>query len=80
MTPSPPKKVPLLFLLVTAFLFAMGISLVFPVLPYIVAKYVPQISQQAAVIGVLGATYAFISFSRLRCWVPSVTPTDAAPS
>ncbi len=62
MTPSPPKKVPLLFLLVTAFLFAMGISLVFPVLPYIVAKYVPQISQQAAVIGVLGATYAFISF------------------
>jgi len=62
MTPSPPKKVPLLFLLVTAFLFAMGISLVFPVLPYIVARYVPQVSQQAAVIGVLGATYAFISF------------------
>ena len=62
MTPSPPKKVPLLFLLVTAFLFAMGISLVFPVLPYIVARYVPQVSQQAAVIGVLGAAYAFISF------------------
>ena len=59
---TPPKKVPLLFLLVTAFLFAMGISLVFPVLPYIVARYVPQVSQQAAVIGLLGAAYAFISF------------------
>ena len=62
MTQSPPKKVPLLFLLVTAFLFAMGISLVFPVLPYIVARYVPNVQQQAAVIGVLGAAYAFISF------------------
>ena len=58
----PVKKVPLLFLLVTAFLFAMGISLVFPVLPFIVAKYVPQVSQQAAIIGLLGAAYAFISF------------------
>ena len=62
MTQSPPNKVPLLFLLVTAFLFAMGISLVFPVLPYIVAGYVPNVQQQAAVIGVLGAAYAFISF------------------
>lgn len=59
---SPPKKAPLLFMLVTAFLFSVGISLVFPVLPYIVAKYVPQISQQAAMIGLLGAAYAFLSF------------------
>ena len=58
----PAKRAPLLFLLITAFLFAMGISLVFPVLPFIVAKYVPQVSQQAAVIGLLGAAYAFISF------------------
>lgn len=49
-------------MLVTAFLFATGISIVFPVLPFIVAKYVPQVSQQAAVIGVLGAAYAFCSF------------------
>ena len=62
MTESPPQKVPLLFLLVTAFLFAMGISLVFPVLPFIVARYVPQVSQQAIVIGLLGAAYAFLSF------------------
>ncbi len=58
----PAKKAPLLFLLVTAFLFATGISLIFPVLPFIVARYVPQVSQQAAVIGLLGAAYAFISF------------------
>ena len=58
----PAKKAPLIFLLITAFLFATGISIVFPVLPYIVAKYVPQVSQQAAVIGLLGAAYAFFSF------------------
>lgn len=62
MTESPPNKAPLLFLLITAFLFATGISLVFPVLPYIVARYVPQVSQQAAMIGLLGAAYAFFSF------------------
>ena len=56
------KKAPLLFLLITAFLFATGISIVFPVLPFIVAKYVPQVSQQAAMIGFLGAAYAFLSF------------------
>ena len=62
MNESPPQKVPLLFLLITAFLFAMGISLVFPVLPFIVTKYVPQVSRQASVIGLLGAAYAFLSF------------------
>jgi DHA1 family tetracycline resistance protein-like MFS transporter len=59
---SPVTKVPILFLLVTAFLFSVGISLVFPVLPFVVVKYVPQASQQAAVIGFLGAAYAFFSF------------------
>lgn len=58
----PAKKAPLLFLLITAFLFATGISIVFPVLPFMVAKYVPQVSQQAATIGLLGAAYAFFSF------------------
>lgn len=62
MNESSPKVSPLLFLLVTAFLFATGISLVFPVLPFIVARYVPQVSSQAAMIGLLGASYAFCSF------------------
>lgn len=29
----------------------MGLSLVFPVLPFIVMEYVPDVHQQAAVIG-----------------------------
>ena len=54
-TSSPRKRPPILFLMFTAFLFSMGISLVFPVLPFIVAKYVPDLHQQAVVIGWLAA-------------------------
>ena len=57
-----PKRPPILFLLFTAFLFSMGLSLVFPVLPFVVAKYVPDIHQQATVIGWLAAIYAFLTF------------------
>ncbi|THF69428.1 TCR/Tet family MFS transporter [Deinococcus sp. Arct2-2] len=60
--PTAAPKAPLLFMLITAFLFAMGIGLVFPVLPFIVASYVPNVGQQAAVIGLLGAAYALCSF------------------
>ncbi|WP_189089479.1 MFS transporter [Deinococcus ruber] len=56
------KRPPLLFLMVAAFLFSMGFALVFPVLPFIVAQYVPQTGQQAAMIGFLGAAYALCSF------------------
>ncbi|TDE86557.1 MFS transporter [Deinococcus sp. S9] len=59
---EPPPRAPLLFLLVTAFLFSLGLSLVFPVLPYIVMQYVPQAGRQAAVLGWLGASYALLSF------------------
>ena len=63
MTGTPlPKRPPILFLLVAAFLFSMGISLAFPVLPFVVAKYVPNIHQQASVIGWLAAIYAFLTF------------------
>lgn len=62
MTDSPPKRPPILFLLTTAFLFSIGISLVFPVLPFIVMEYVPEVRQQAAVIGWLGASYALLTF------------------
>ena len=57
-----PRRPPILFLMVTAFLFSMGISLVFPVLPFVVAKYVPVIQHQAAVIGWLAAIYALLTF------------------
>ncbi len=61
-TPPAPKRPPILFLMFTAFLFSMGISLVFPVLPFVVAKYVPDLHRQALVIGWLGASYALLSF------------------
>lgn len=56
------KQPPILFLLITTFLFSMGLSLVFPVLPFIVMEYVPDVHQQAAVIGWLGASYALLTF------------------
>ncbi|THF86229.1 TCR/Tet family MFS transporter [Deinococcus sp. KSM4-11] len=61
-TLSVPKRPPILFLLATAFLFSMGMSLVFPVLPFVVAQYVPNIHQQASVIGWLAAIYALLTF------------------
>ena len=48
--------------MVTTFLFAMGFGLVFPVLPFIVAKYVPVLSQQAVAMGWLGAIFALLTF------------------
>lgn len=57
-----PKRPPILFLLITAFLFSMGLSLAFPVLPFMVAKYVPDIHQQATAIGWLAAIYALLTF------------------
>ncbi|MVN88816.1 MFS transporter [Deinococcus sp. HMF7620] len=57
-----PRRPPLLFLLATAFLFSIGMTLVFPVLPFIVAEYVPQVAHQATVIGWLSATFALLSF------------------
>jgi MFS transporter, DHA1 family, tetracycline resistance protein len=57
-----PKRPPILFLLATAFLFSMGLSLAFPVLPFMIAKYVPDLHQQATVIGWLAAIYALLTF------------------
>ena len=56
------KRPPILFLLTTAFLFSLGVSLVFPVLPFIVLQYVSRPSQGALVIGALGASYALLAF------------------
>jgi DHA1 family tetracycline resistance protein-like MFS transporter len=60
--PSVSKSPPILFLLTTAFLFSMGLSLAFPVLPFVVAQYVPDAHQQATVIGWLVAIYALLTF------------------
>ncbi|SMB91369.1 MFS transporter [Deinococcus hopiensis] len=57
-----PQTPPIYFLLVTTFLFGIGMSLVFPVLPFLVARYVPDATQQGAVIGGLAAVFALVSF------------------
>jgi MFS transporter, DHA1 family, tetracycline resistance protein len=50
-----------MFILVSAFLMTMGIGVVLPVLPFIVAEFVaPQ--QLAATVGWLAASYALCSF------------------
>lgn len=52
-----------IFLLyVTTFLFATGLTMVLPVLPFMVASYVPAVSQQAVAIGWLTAAFALCSF------------------
>ena len=57
-----PKRPPILLLLSTIFLLAVSLSLVFPVLPFIVAHYVSNPGQQSVVIGLLAATTALLAF------------------
>lgn len=59
---QPSKRPPALFLHTTAFLFSVGMALVFPVLPYIVMQYVPEVKAQPAVMGWLGAIFALCTF------------------
>jgi len=58
----PFKRPPLIFLLFTAFLFSLGFSLVFPVLPFVVARYVTDVHQQVTAIAWLTAIYALLTF------------------
>ncbi|PYE53844.1 MFS transporter [Deinococcus yavapaiensis] len=60
--PATGKRPPIVFLLATAFLFSMGLSLAIPVLPFVVAKYVPDLHLQANVVGWLAAFYALLTF------------------
>lgn len=53
---------PLPFLLVTAFLFAAGMSLVFPVLPFLVGQYVQGEAAQAVAVGWMAAFFAILGF------------------
>ncbi len=57
-----PKRPPTALLLFTLFLFGLSLSLVFPVLPFIAARYVPDPGQQSVVIGLLAATTSLLAF------------------
>lgn len=50
------------FLLVTVFLGSMGMTVVMPVMPFIVQNYVTNQSDFAAVVGWLGSSYAICQF------------------
>lgn len=56
------RRPPILLLLSTIFLFSVSLSLVFPILPFIVARYVSEVGQQSAVIGLLAATTSLLAF------------------
>ncbi|GGJ24664.1 MFS transporter [Deinococcus roseus] len=58
----PPTKNALLFVFISAFLGSLGISLAFPVLPFLVARYLTDQNQLAATIGWLTISYSLCSF------------------
>jgi MFS transporter, DHA1 family, tetracycline resistance protein len=60
--PKKPPTATLVFILSSAFLFAMGIGLLGPVLPYLVGRYVPDPAALAATVSWLSVSYAFCAF------------------
>ena len=60
MNKAPGRKA-VFFLIVTAFLNAVGVGLIVPVVPFLVQGYVSSI-QVGEVVGLLSATYAFCAF------------------
>ncbi|MDE2590185.1 MAG: MFS transporter, partial [Patescibacteria group bacterium] len=53
---------PFLFILFTAFLSILGIGIIIPVIPFIVAKYVKSPSEVAYQVGLLVSLYSFCQF------------------
>jgi len=56
------KNKPFLFILFTAFLSVLGIGIIIPVIPFIVAKYVSTTSEVAFHVGLLISLYSFCQF------------------
>src|SRR5260221_7920367 len=53
---------PFLFILFTAFLSILGIGIIIPVIPFIVAKYVKSPNEIAFQVGLLVSLYSFCQF------------------
>lgn len=56
------KNKPFLFILFTAFLSILGIGIIIPVIPFIVAKYVKSPNEVAFYVGLLVSLYSFCQF------------------
>lgn len=61
-TPAGPPRSSILFLMITVFLNVIGMSMVFPVLPYVVEQYLSDPNRLASVVGWLEASYAICQF------------------
>lgn len=57
-----PSRFTLLFLISTAFLNALGFTVISPVMPFIVQEYLPDPNTLATVVGWLTASYAICQF------------------
>lgn len=56
------KNKPFLFILFTAFLSVLGIGIIIPVIPFIVAKYASSSGKIAFYVGLLISSYSFCQF------------------
>src|ERR687885_170996 len=57
-----PSRFTMLFVMFTIFLSAMGLTIVSPVLPFIIQQYVGNSSNLPTLVGWLTATYAICQF------------------
>src|SRR5689334_2313544 len=60
--PTTPSRRALTFIIVTVALNTLGLTLLAPVAPYLVARYVTGVQQVGLAVGWLTATYAFCQF------------------
>ena len=60
--PKRPSRFTILFVMFTIFLSVMGMTIVIPVLPFIIQQYIGNSSNLATVVGWLTATYAVCQF------------------
>lgn len=52
----------LIFILVTMFLNFLGFSIIIPILPFLIEKFIPNPNDLAIYVGIVASTYAFCQF------------------
>src|SRR5690348_13145864 len=56
------KNAKMIFILITMFLNFLGFSIIIPILPFLVQKYVPDANLTALYVGLLLSAYSFFQF------------------